>query len=503
MGSELFETGAALTHQEFGDPFPRMAWPTNYAKLATATMFTLFFAGNDFAPKTRIDGMSAQDFLQGHYIRAMQEIMRALKEEPNVIGFDTLNEPSNGYVGLDDLRKSPYPIPQGYHMTGFEGMLLGAGFSRRIDLFSLPFIFNHTVLMNPDKKTVWQSPELDVWRQNGVWEIGPDGQPKLLRPHHFKTPKGFDFIKEYMTPFFIKVGEAVRKEIPDLIVFAEPHIDPRQPVHQHAPAKELRDSIDGSLGWAPHFYDASTLVLKTYRSWFTLDLEREMIVLGSYFARNVFKRAALGIRKGGHGLPVLVGETGVPMDMAGSFKSGDFSQQTSAMNRVLTGLEGQFLSWTLWTYTPDNTNARGDLWNGEDLALWSRDQVTDESDLNSGGRALEAAIRPYAMRIAGIPLETSFDALNGRKRFQLKLRLIVNGNNNREPFETVLFLPQLQYPNGIDWRVGGQGTSHLRLLSTPEEQTYVWRHDVSSESQTGGKGNTVTMDQWIEIEAQT
>ena len=43
-------TGAAITHQRHGDPYPKMIWPTNYTKLACATMFTLFFAGNDFAP---------------------------------------------------------------------------------------------------------------------------------------------------------------------------------------------------------------------------------------------------------------------------------------------------------------------------------------------------------------------------------------------------------------------------------------------------------------------
>ena len=38
------ETGAALTHQHYGDPLPKMIWGTNNWRLATATMFTLFFA---------------------------------------------------------------------------------------------------------------------------------------------------------------------------------------------------------------------------------------------------------------------------------------------------------------------------------------------------------------------------------------------------------------------------------------------------------------------------
>ncbi len=61
--SKLHQTGAAFVHQESGDPYPKMIWPTNYSKLAAATMFTLFFAGSDFAPKCLVDGISIQALL--------------------------------------------------------------------------------------------------------------------------------------------------------------------------------------------------------------------------------------------------------------------------------------------------------------------------------------------------------------------------------------------------------------------------------------------------------
>ena len=61
--SKLHSTGATFTHQECGDPYPRMLWPTNNNKLAAATMFTLFFAGNDFAPELKVEGIPIQEFL--------------------------------------------------------------------------------------------------------------------------------------------------------------------------------------------------------------------------------------------------------------------------------------------------------------------------------------------------------------------------------------------------------------------------------------------------------
>lgn len=67
---QFVETGAAVLHDR-DEPIP-MLWPTNYIKLASATMFTIFFAGNTFCPLLRYKGQSAQDFLQSHYIAAYE-----------------------------------------------------------------------------------------------------------------------------------------------------------------------------------------------------------------------------------------------------------------------------------------------------------------------------------------------------------------------------------------------------------------------------------------------
>jgi len=53
-----------------------MVWGANYHRLASATMFTLFFAGDRFAPKTKIDGVPAQEFLQSHFLGAMATLVR-------------------------------------------------------------------------------------------------------------------------------------------------------------------------------------------------------------------------------------------------------------------------------------------------------------------------------------------------------------------------------------------------------------------------------------------
>lgn len=53
-----------------------MLWPTNYTKLAAATMFTLFFGGNTFAPNTEYQGQRVQDYLQERYIACFTHLAR-------------------------------------------------------------------------------------------------------------------------------------------------------------------------------------------------------------------------------------------------------------------------------------------------------------------------------------------------------------------------------------------------------------------------------------------
>jgi hypothetical protein len=109
-------------------------------------------------------------------------------------------------------------------------------------------------------------------------------------------------------------------------------------------------------------------------------------------------------------------------------------------------MDDSLLSYTLWNYTPDNTNAHGDQWNGEDLSIFSRDQQRHPQDINSGGRALEAVVRPYARATAGEPLRMSFDINKITFEFEFRHDPQVNA-------PTEFFIPDLQYPHGYQVEV--------------------------------------------------
>jgi hypothetical protein len=109
------------------------------------------------------------------------------------------------------------------------------------------------------------------------------------------------------------------------------------------------------------------------------------------------------------------------------------------MAHTVSCLEKNLLSFTLWCYSPDNSNANGDDWNGENLSIFSKDQKKglDPSDplhIYDGIRAADAVIRPYAKCMAGNPVENSFD----RDKGVYVYRGISNGVN----LPTEIFVPK-------------------------------------------------------------
>ena len=81
------------------------------------------------------------------------------------------------------------------------------------------------------------------------------------------------------------------------------------------------------------------------------------------------------------------------------------------------------------------------MWNDEDLSIFSRDQQDDPKDLNSGGRALAAILRPYPMATTGQPLEVSFDYISKTFIYRFK-------HNTEISEPTIIYIPLYQYPEG-------------------------------------------------------
>jgi len=346
-------------------------------------------------------------------------------------------------------------------------MVLGAGYPLHVERWKMTLRGPRragAALVNAKGARAWREDAADIWRQHGVWEVGGDGRPRLLRPGYFARVAGraVDFGRDYYRPFANRFAQAIRAVHPGAALFVEAEVG-------HAPPRwgpdDARDIV-----YAPHWYDGLTLMLKRYTPWLVADMARNTVVLGPRAARRSVASQLDTLRRQSHDLlgnvPTIIGETGIPFDLDGgrAYRTGDFRAQAAAANRVLRGIEDSLSHCVWWNYTPDNDNDRGDQWNGEDLSIFSRNPRHDPHDLDAGGRALEAIVRPYPRAVAGTLLAVRFEPRRGVFGFTFR-------HDPAVATPTEVFVPHLQYPRG--YRVA---VSDGHCERRPDRQLLLYRH---------------------------
>ncbi|KAI8899480.1 glycoside hydrolase superfamily [Globomyces pollinis-pini] len=476
-------TNAALVQNLYEDPslFPKMIWPTNYWKLATATMFTLFFAGNTFAPKRKIDGVPIQDYLQNHYCNAIAELAKAIVKTPGlkddvVVGYDTLNEPHYGYIGYHNLNEvvKEQEMRKGLTPTPLQTMILGEGFKQVVQVWEMSSVGPREMgekLVDPAGKRAWKEGFNCIWAEHGVWDI--NSQTVLITDYFSRDPDTgapVDFLTDFWKPFVNKYTTELRIVHENACIFVEP------PVYGIPPVWEKNDAA-GPICFAPHFYDGVTLLHKSWNSWFNIDYVGFLrglyssvafsVKFGETAIKDSFRNQIKMLREEGEtsiGMyPTVIGEIGIPYDMDGktAYLSGDYTSQIQAMDASMCGVERDLVNYTIWNYCADNCHTWGDQWNGEDLSIWSppvakRLSISTPagipSDLNAGARALEAFVRPYPILTPGIPTKIDFNLKE--KLFTCTFKHPINEDGSwdykadgiHHPYME-LFLPNIHFPN--------------------------------------------------------
>jgi hypothetical protein len=466
------DTCACIVHQTHGDPFSHLVWPTNLGRLASATMFTLFFGGNDFAPHLLIGDEPVQEYLQRHYIDALTQVAQRLRGIPGVVGFETFNEPSHGYIGWKDLAAYDSPLRADYQPTPLQSFALGDGLEQEVDFWTMGLgarLRGHR-RMNDAHVRAWKDGAACIWRTEGVWDVNADGQAILLKPDYFTRVAGHDvnFAQDYLVPFLRRYTDAMRMTDPSALIFVEGEVESPPPV--------LGDAYTGLVS-SPHWYDMVPLLLKRMSRWLGYDFLRHRIVVGPGAIRRSFARQLKAMREQGtqclHG-PTIIGEIGIKYDLRGgrAFRTGDYREQEALMDRSLSAVEHSLCSATIWNYTASNTNERGDGWNGEDLSIWSADQGRDARVLDKGGRALRAIVRPYPVATAGEPTQLSFDMRRRVLQFTFRHDPKIMG-------PTEIFVPPFQYPFGYSvWMTDGT------FLKDDERHILTYRHTLGREMHT-------------------
>jgi hypothetical protein len=448
--------------------YPLMCWSQNYLAPANGVLWTLFFAGRDFAPSFVVDGQNIQDYLQGHYLASQRAVAERLREQPHVIGFDSLNEPGMGFIGLGMTGRRGVDRPGELTLPGLAWSPLDALFAMDGHPVELPF-YELKVLRggcvetmrrtgNPTSRRVWRDGARDPFAAAGAWCLDHQGQPVALIPDYFSTVRGrqVHFERDYLLPFVHRVADSVRGVRADWLIFFEKDgnstfADPSFP-----------DGVPADAVYAPHWYDLVTLMLKRFVGLGSYDAVRGRPVLGSRGILDMYvhqlgllQRTASWMKRS---VPTLIGEFGIPFDLDegaayAAWASGDRSDRpwrphVQALDLMYDAMDALLLSSTQWNYTASNRNdARiGDGWNQEDLSLFSVDQQADPADPDSGGRGLDGVVRPYARRVQGAPLSMRFDRERGEFSVELQADPAI-----AEPTE--IFVPRRQYPQGFSVEV--------------------------------------------------
>jgi hypothetical protein len=388
------KTEAAIVQNTYPDPeeFPKMIWATNYTRYACQVIFTLFFAGKEFAPKAIIDGKNIQDYLQDHFLAAHRHLVKRVMAAGDladdvVIGWESVNEPNRGLIGLPDLNAIPaeQKLQKGTSPTAWQSILTGNGRACEMPVWDFGGMGPYktgTQLVDPQGTTAFLTADYDdtkygwkrdpswklgecIWAQHGVWDPSSD---TLLLPNYFaksplnETPYNtVTFTNIQWLDYYRKFAKMVREVHPTAILFSQ------SPVLEIPPKIKGTDLDDPRMVFNSHYYDGITLLTKKWNRVWNIDVLGVLrgryltpafaIKLGETAIRNCLRDQLAAIKKEGEenmGVhPCIFGEIGVPFDMDDklAYKTGDYSSQIRAVDANHFAIEGSAVAgYNWWTY---------------------------------------------------------------------------------------------------------------------------------------------------------
>ncbi|KAF5025416.1 hypothetical protein F66182_2518 [Fusarium sp. NRRL 66182] len=513
--------------REPGGPF---LWPSGYQKLAASTMATLFWAGDALAPNLKCrprhgHQVSAQTFLQDAFVEAFGRLADEVSHLEACVGFEPLNEPHRGLVNLHHFHFWNYDtdLHIGHCPSLAQSLALGSGHAQEVDYYvkswPWPTRVSHRSLIDPKGRSAWLS--LDgqpaghsrglgecVWHAHGVWAWDDDKKVARIRDDNYfevdhrpgREGKPIEWYNDCYAPFLQRFSERMSRKTSRQFSFVEPipnEFMPPWPTEDATNEKWRRQKYTqdtvivsprpDNFVYAPHFYDLNVLFNKCH-SWMSVNvqgLSRGMFVLNAmYFGAKGLRhnyRRQLGnlVEYGKESLgkvPMLIGEIGLSYDINGAeaFRTGCYDKQRDLMNGLVSAMEDNKLSYTLWNYNPNNRVEYGDGWNKEDFSVINGDDMAEHGpvrpdyrnsmhehdELYKGGRILDVIIRPYAVKTAGIPNKSDWS--HKSLRFEYQWTSAANKTcQDEKAHVTEIFIPGYHYD-----------THQLRIQGTNVEWTY-------------------------------
>ncbi|KAF7539217.1 hypothetical protein G7054_g2336 [Neopestalotiopsis clavispora] len=358
-----------------------------------------------------------------------------------------------------------------------------------------------------------------VWRAHGVWDWDSEqSKPVITDESYFELDhrpgrqgREIEWYRDCYAPFLRRFSQRVSRIRSTQFSFVEPipneFIPPWPPRYENkgivvrkkqsyaVPTVLSSDHRPQNLVYAPHFYDLNVLFSKLH-SWMSVNVQglaRGMFVGNAvYFGvgglrrnyrkqiGNIVKHGRLSLGR----LPTVIGEIGIPFDINGgyAFLTGDYDKQRDLVGALISAMEDNLVNgFTLWNYNPDNRVEYGDGWNKEDFSVVNGNEETwddghgrkmqvrpdyrnsdhEKQELYRGGRAIDSVIRPYAVKVAGLPVSSDWNQETLRFEFQWRNRPLKKLKAGEDRHSTTeIFIPTYHYrghqihvtaTHGLDW----------------------------------------------------
>lgn len=446
------------------DAYPQMSWGSNYRLPANGIMWTLFWAGRTITPDFLIDGINVQDYLQGHYLGAMSQVARRLADMSQVIGFDTLNEPSLGWVGqpiayrhLAPSDANPERPRIGPALAPLDAIAMARGLAVEVPVLTR----DEAGAAVPTTTRIFNPAGVSIWRNGATCPFEAAGRYRV--ENGAAIPTGDDVLAaidpthDVYRPFFHKVAEAIRAHQPRWSIFAE------MDVFAHLAGRHFPTDLPERTVNASHWYDMGMLYLKRFdptnhRDAATGQAETSLDAISARYQHQLGSFAQESTTFPGGGAPTLIGEFGIPYDLDEGtayerWAAGErnvWQQHEAALTLMYDAMDALGLHSTQWNYTASNRNDLriGDGWNQEDLSIWSADQRLGIGGIGDGGRALAGFSRPYVHRAQGRIRHVSFDRTARRFATNIDVDRGIDG-------ATEIYVPLVHYPDGFVLRCEG------------------------------------------------
>jgi len=409
--------------------------------LDVARAYACLYAGETAFPKLKVGTQSVEDYLQEAYANAWAEVARQVKDMPNVVGYDIMNEPGGNFIVLSAVAAM---IKFGVASAAKDLLVSLLGKTDGAEMYDALISLG---VLPPDTKAA-------TLKKYGLGDVDVMGVLGLNN--------GFD--ENHLRPFYERVGKAILKVDPQALIWIESSSNVSlltgdgnkggiggmwETPMRHPQGKEFVNRVVYAPHWYPDIYPHPGFNVEP-RPFTTEQVRyREKDYLHGLQGVHSLATYSLG------NLPVVFGEFGTYFNFNNKFLAGGkltnnakanaYQISAHVLDNYYEAFEEMFQSRILWCYSPENDERKGDLWNREDFSVLGPDQKW---------RAELAWSRPHPKALAGKPLKTHFysplhyfdpdkGVVNPEREYFVKY------GSKETDAPTEIFVPAVQYPKGF------------------------------------------------------